>query len=308
MVDPQRDTTEVDHIYLEIVTIHDRDFQKYSIDNSVHLVPVDGEEAYRLETQHRIFNLVFDGRLIFPPVTSLRKVLDCGYGAASWTVDLAESYPDCEVIGVDISPQLKPDETPENFEPQLDDINLPFTFQSNAFDLVQSRMVGGGINTSRWPSYLRDIKRVLKPGGWVQMTELYWMCQSDNGSITGSHPLRRWSDDYIRSLEGIKDPRAPLRLQGLFSAAGLVEIEHRMIRLPLCGWPSDPKERRIGNAQQENLRQTLISLAIFPFTRRLGLTIEEVHALVAGACIDAANPDLKAYFPLYICIGKKPMS
>lgn len=64
------------------------------------------------------------------------------------------------------------------------------------------------------------------------------MCQSDNGSITGSHALRRWSDNYIRSLEGIKDPRAPLRLQGLFSAAGLVEIEHKMIRLPLWGWSS----------------------------------------------------------------------
>ena len=62
--------------------------------------------------------------------------------------------------------------------------------------------------------------------------------------------------------------------------------------------PTDPKERRIGNAQQEIIRQALISLAIFPFTRRLGLTIDEVHALVAGACIDAANPDLKAYFPL----------
>lgn len=82
------------------------------------------------------------------------------------------------------------------------------------------------------------VGRVLKPGGWVQMTELYWMCQSDNGSITGSHPLRRWSDNYIRSLDGIKDPRAPLRLQGLFSAAGLVDIEHRMIPLPLCGWSS----------------------------------------------------------------------
>ena len=83
-----------------------------------------------------------------------------------------------------------------------------------------------------------DMGRVLKPGGWVQMIELYWMCQSDNGSITGGHPLRQWSDKYFRSLEGIKDPRAPLRLQGLFSAAGLVEIEHRMIRLPLCGWSS----------------------------------------------------------------------
>lgn len=64
-----------------------------------------------------------------------------------------------QVIGVDISPQMKPDETPENFEPQLDDINLPFTFEPNTFDLVQSRMVAGGINTARWPSYLRDIKR-----------------------------------------------------------------------------------------------------------------------------------------------------
>lgn len=61
---------------------------------------------------------------------------------------------------------------------------------------------------------------------------------------------------------------------------------------------SDPKQRRIGNAKQENIRQALTTLAIFPFTRRLGLTIEEVHTLVAGACTDAANPGLKAYFPL----------
>lgn len=63
-------------------------------------------------------------------------------------------------------------------------------------------------------------------------------------------------------------------------------------------FPIDPKERRIGNAKQETIRQALTNLAIFPFTRRLGLTIEDVHALVAGACVDAANPDLKAYFPL----------
>jgi hypothetical protein len=68
------------------------------------------------------------------------------------------------------------------------------------------------------------------------MVECYFMCQSDNGSITDSHPLRRWSSNYIRSLEGIKDPRAPQRLQSLFTAAGFVEIEHTMIPMPLCGW------------------------------------------------------------------------
>ena len=39
--DPQRDTTDVDPQYLEIVNIHNREFQKYSIENSIHLLPVD---------------------------------------------------------------------------------------------------------------------------------------------------------------------------------------------------------------------------------------------------------------------------
>ena len=39
--EPHDDTTAVDPVYWETVTIHDRDFQKFSIDNSVHFVPVD---------------------------------------------------------------------------------------------------------------------------------------------------------------------------------------------------------------------------------------------------------------------------
>lgn len=38
---PPRNTVAVDPKYQELVTIHDRDFQKYSIENIVHLVPVD---------------------------------------------------------------------------------------------------------------------------------------------------------------------------------------------------------------------------------------------------------------------------
>lgn len=68
------------------------------------------------------------------------------------------------------------------------------------------------------------------------MIECYYMCQSDNGSITESHAIRRWSNNYIRSIDGIKDPRAPLQLQSLFLAAGFAEIESRMIQLPLSGW------------------------------------------------------------------------
>lgn len=42
---------------------------------------------------------------------------------------------------------------------QLDDLNKPFTFGADRFDLVNSRLVCNGINAGRWNSYIRDIRR-----------------------------------------------------------------------------------------------------------------------------------------------------
>lgn len=40
---------------------------------------------------------VFDNRLIFPPVSRLKMILECGFGAGDWSVDVAEQYPNAEV-------------------------------------------------------------------------------------------------------------------------------------------------------------------------------------------------------------------
>ena len=37
---------EVDDQYLETVTIHGREFQRHSIENNIHLVPVDEVVAF----------------------------------------------------------------------------------------------------------------------------------------------------------------------------------------------------------------------------------------------------------------------
>ncbi|KAL8855963.1 MAG: hypothetical protein Q9178_007413 [Gyalolechia marmorata] len=252
MVDPQAGTTALGNQYVQLTTIHGRDYQKFSIDHAIHFVPVDDDEADRLESQHRVLNIVFDGRLFFPPVGPIRSVLDCGYGAASWAAEVAENDPDCTVIGVDISPHMKPDDLPDNFVPQLDDINRPFTFDANSFDFVHSRFVGGGINRNRWPT----------------------------------------------SVDEVKDPRAPLRLQTLLAGAGFTEIETSMIPLPLCAWGDDARQRQIGQANRDNIQRLLSSFAIFPFTQRLGMPIDAVNDLVNRARADAANAALKPYFPL----------
>ena len=95
---------------------------------------------------------------------------------------------------------MLPEETPDNLEFQVDDLNrrcvgfswlcrpnfdtcCSFTFEENFFDVVHSQMVTGGIHAHRWRSYIRDIFKVLRPGGWCQMVEIYPNAQSDNGTL-----------------------------------------------------------------------------------------------------------------------------
>lgn len=140
------------------------------------------------------------------------------------------------------------------------------------------------------------------------MVELYCNVQSDNGSLTEDHALSQWSARYLESMEGLKDPRAPLRLPDMMRQAGFVDVEHRVIQLPTCGWSTDQRDNDVGIANRENVRRMLLSLAIYPFTERLRMPVQDVHLLVAQARLEADDPAFKAYFPLYVCIGRKSRS
>ncbi|KAK6606048.1 UMTA methyltransferase [Botrytis cinerea] len=231
---PESQTVEVDNTYFETVTYHNRHFQQYAITNLSYFQPIDEDELERLRVWHAILNRVFDNRLLFPTLGRPRRILDCGYGTASWAVDVATQNPGCEVIAIDIYP-FQPETVPENLYLQVDDLNNRFTFQAHNFDLVHSRLMSGAIHVNRWAGYLRDMLRVLRPGGWCQLVELHHNAQSDNGSLTEAHALRQWSTRYNESLNGVKDLRVAPRLPEMMRAAGFVDIEHRMIPLHTCG-------------------------------------------------------------------------
>jgi hypothetical protein len=90
-------------------------------------------------------------------------------------------------------------------------------------------------------------------------------------------------------MEDLKDLRVPLRLPNMMRAAGFVDVESRVIQLPTCAWStgsnellyhaerkliscSVPEQRdiEIGAANRENIQRMLSSLAIYPFTERIG--------------------------------------
>jgi hypothetical protein len=165
-------------------------------------------------------------------------------------------------------------------------------------------MMAGGIHANRWRSYIRDIFRILRPGGWCQMVEIYFNAQSDNGSLTAGesqavglpwsnadqgqsaveHALSRWSSNYLSSMQPYKDPRAPLQLSNWMRSAGFTEIESRLLMLPMCAWSRsmlylchrayaeailtmpDTRDNNIGAANSTQTSELLHSLALYPVT------------------------------------------
>ncbi|KAK4043338.1 hypothetical protein C8A01DRAFT_43655 [Parachaetomium inaequale] len=286
-------TVPVDNTYREVVVHSNREFQRYALENGIYFAPVDDDEIDRLQYMHEIFNMMFDNRLIFPPIPRPRRILECGSGSGAWAMEVAEQHPECEVIGIDVYPYPVPEDIPPNLDFQVDDLNSPSTFPSNYFDLVHSRMMAGGIHANRWMNYLNDILRVLRPGGWCQMVEIYFNAQSDNGTLTSNHALQVWSQSYMQSIQPAKDPRAPLRLQNWMTQAGFVEVESRLLTLPLSGWSTDPRDNAIGTANQANVHRLMSSLSVFPFAHALNMTNTDIQLLVAQARSEADNPAFK---------------
>lgn len=122
----------------------------------------------------------------------------------------------------------------------------------------------------------------------------------------------------MRALEDRKDLRIGSKLRTLCEEAGLVEVDAKMIPLPLSAWSSgkfplavlrcdwdtnadcntDPRMREIGRYNSENIRQLLRSIALYPLTQRLHMSTQSFDRLVEQAQEEARNHSLKAYFPL----------
>ncbi|KAF2714192.1 hypothetical protein K504DRAFT_473302 [Pleomassaria siparia CBS 279.74] len=290
---------------LRRVNIHDRDFQKYSVDRRIYCVPVDEREEDRLETQSSILLRFCGDRLWFPAIESPSKILDCGYGRGEWAVAVAEEYEYCEITAIDIYPILVADQ-PENltlFGYNLNDrLNDPEVFERNAYDLIHSRLVGPGIKTSRWPSYIADMRLLLRPNGFLQMMEYYPNIQSYNGRLSSESALRRWWEIYVDAMQrSSRDARIGQQLQTLMAEAGLRDVGGTMLELPIGGWNPDATKASIGRDNVQMMGELLDSLAIWPFTERLGWTKVQVEALTNAARSEVADESLKLYIPLSVC-------
>jgi hypothetical protein len=197
---------------------------------------------------------------------------------------MADAYPSAEVIGTDISP-IQPSWIPPNCVFQIDDAQLDWTFKEDHFDFIHIRGLYGGIED--WQKLYKQSYKHVKPGGWFESVEIDIETRSENPSVANdeTHIFKKWcklfwdaGDKIGRTFRIARDGR----MEKYIREAGFVDVVHKQWKVPIGGWPQNPKLKQIGFCNGHFIDQSLDGFAVFPIGEILGWSYDEVMVLVAS--------------------------
>ncbi|CEP08045.1 hypothetical protein [Parasitella parasitica] len=149
--------------------------RKYHTNAEVaYVLPHDDDETDRVHEQHWILSAALQCNYHAPVTEMLEKgimVLDSGCGPATWTFEMGETYPRSKFHGIDASCVFPEDIKPANVEFVIGNIAKKIPYPDSSFDYIHQRLLFLGLTDSDWDSALKELYRVLKPGGYIDLVE-----------------------------------------------------------------------------------------------------------------------------------------
>ncbi|PKS12616.1 hypothetical protein jhhlp_000824 [Lomentospora prolificans] len=261
--------------------------------------------------QHELYIRCLDGELCLSPMANgAKRVLDIGTGTGSWAVDYADLHPDCEVIGVDLSP-IQPTlccllgSVPPNLVFEIDDVEKEWTW-TKKFDFIFARMMLGCFEDLR--RFVRVAYDNLEPGGYLELQDMGLPARSDDGTLAPDSYLSQWCDFCLEAGQNRDRPIFPVtEYKNYLAEAGFEDIVEVQKKWPTNTWPRDPRFKELGAWAYANIAGGLEGLSLAHFTRGLGWTSEQTLAFCASVRKDLKDPKIHAYWPIYVVYGRKPL-
>ncbi|GER85077.1 hypothetical protein KTAU_37130 [Thermogemmatispora aurantia] len=234
-----------------------------------YLLPKDLGEVNRLDFQHYILRAILHGNYL-APIQQPRRILDVGCGTGQWAFELAQQFPQAEVVGLDLELVKASASPPPNYRFVQGDILHGLPFDNDSFDFVHQRLLFLAIPQAAWPAAVQELARVTAPGGWVELVEAS-IAPKD---LTPSGPVTQRLfalGGQLAALRGIDSEGVVARsLNYYLSETGLVNIERRQIEVPVGEWGG-----RLGSLMALNFREGAKALSA-PIAHRFARTEQEV--------------------------------
>ncbi|KAF8855637.1 S-adenosyl-L-methionine-dependent methyltransferase [Acephala macrosclerotiorum] len=297
-------TTSIGSSILKYREENGRTYHAYKDGN--YLRPNDELEQERLDLQHHLFTLTFDGKLFTCPVAEekqIHRVLDVGTGTGIWAIDFADEHPEAQVLGIDLSP-IQPKFIPPNVSFEVDDAEDAWTF-SQKFDFIYSRAMTGTFTD--WPRFFQQSFEYLTPGGYIELADACFPILTDDQTLPTDSALLKWSRLILEAGEKIGRPTnsaASYKLQ--LENAGFVNVVEFRYKWPLNRWPKDAKSKELGMWTLENFTSGLSAFSMAFFTRVLEWSKAEVEVFLVDVRREMNDKNVHAYCPIYVVYGQKP--
>ncbi|KAG9307571.1 hypothetical protein G9A89_023136 [Geosiphon pyriformis] len=249
----------------------------YREENPKFAIPKDINGVPRLHIQHYLIRFLWQGNFSSPVGEVLSrpdaKVLDLGCGAGTWALELAHEYPKAEITGVDISNFFPTNHSTPNLNfIELDFLKTPkLPFNDNIFDLVHMRFLLADIKEQDYEDFaIKELIRVTKPGGWIEIVEFDVQHYSDGPS---TRRLTNALNQHLKSkgYNGQISEKIPnfLKQTGQVNA-----IKKHEKSIPLGHWAG-----RVGDLAIENL--SVLFRETQELSQSMGLTTQEYEELIS---------------------------
>ncbi|KAM0317957.1 hypothetical protein ACHAPQ_010840 [Fusarium lateritium] len=268
-----------------------------------YLVPNDEEEQTRMDLVHHIYTLLLDGRLFLAPIDDqAHRVLDLGTGTGIWAIDFADENPSAEVLGTDLSP-IQPGWTPPNCVFEVDDFEAEWLYHT-PFDFIHARELQGCISDDE--RFFKQALHHLTPGGYFEIQGVAAPFLSDDGTAEKAVNAQLWLNTLCEGAAKFGKPldNAP-SWKAKMEAAGFVNINEEVRKIPIGTWPKDPKLKEVGKFQAIQAAQAIESYTPQIFSSVLGWSQEEIQVFMAKAKNEIKDPTVHLYFPVHILWGRK---
>ncbi|KAM0542092.1 hypothetical protein ACHAPJ_012955 [Fusarium lateritium] len=274
---------------------------------AAYAFPNDIAEQERLDVMGECFKLLLKGDLYMAPLSDQKppiNILDIATGMGDWVIQMGDRFPNSRVTGTDLSP-IQPNDVPPNVYFYVEDSSDEWMFK-HKFDYIHTRSTAGC-----WSNFETQIAQqafnALEPGGWFESQEMDCTPLCDDDTLDPEGPVTTWLNDLINASDKLQRPAIlGATLEEIYKRVGFVDVQQRILKMPINGWSEDERLRQLGSMWADNMIDGIAGFSYQLLNKAFGRSIAEIELSLIDVRRDLVNMDIHAYMPVFIVWGRKP--